>query len=698
MNQRRIEWIIVFFTVALVGAVIAVGYVTFNNLKKIEHQTEKIYEPNRVILNLKLVVSELRNSESNVYSYNLYKNEEYLLGYHTSLELIDQYFDSLYFYQRGDKSNQNIVDSIRLLTEQKFLLLNEHLNLRNDEKLLGELNRINVKLDSIKLIDTLNLSKPGEAAPKKKKGFFSKLFKGKQKEKTDTVNYNKLLTDSLNALTKKSVNDVKTEVKQVKVIQAKQLDEMKAKELDLIARDNNVMSRLLSLIAELERRQNEKLRTIAGENIGQTVRTNHFISVFGSLILLLMLSLIAFSLFYLYRSKQYRNKLKEAAKVARELAKSKEYFLATMSHEIRTPLNAIVGFSEQLLHTPLNEQQQNQTKIINSSSNHLLEIVNDVLDFSKIEAEKISLEEIPFNPKKQVWKAIQLLSSKAQEKNLEIKVNEGPDIPHYVIGDPLRLRQIMLNLLSNAIKFTAKGGITISISIKPAGEANKILFSVSVVDTGIGIATSRIDTIFESFTQADNSITRKYGGTGLGLSITKRLIDLQKGAIYVNSELNKGTSITFEIPYLVDTNPRVNYQNDKITTDNKLAGVQLLIADDEIFNRVLISTIARKYGMAYDEAENGQEVLEMIGKKHYDVLLMDVRMPELSGLDAAVLIRQLHDKTKANIPIIALTATSSPEKKEKCLKVGMDEVLTKPFMEKDLIAAIEKLVNKKDTT
>jgi signal transduction histidine kinase/CheY-like chemotaxis protein len=690
MNQRKIEWIIVFFTVVLVCAVVTVGYITFGNLKKIEHQTERISEPNRTILNLKLVISELRNSESNVYSYNLYKNEEYLLSYHHSLELIDEYFDSLYFYQKDEKNSQAIIDSIRFLTEQKFLLLNEHLNLRNDEKLLGELNRINVKLDSIKLIDTLNLRKTNEAIPKKKKGFFSRLFKAKQKP--DTTNYNKLLTDSINAITKRSVNDVKTEVKQVKVTQARQLDEMKSKELDLIARDNSVMSHLLSLINELEKKQNEKLKTIARENIDQTVKTNNFIRIFGSLILLLMLSLIAFSLFYLYRSKQYRNKLKEAAKVARELAKSKEYFLATMSHEIRTPLNAIVGFSEQLLQSPLNEEQQNQSKIIHSSSNHLLEIVNDVLDFSKIEAEKISLEEIPFNPRKQVWKAIQLLNQKALEKNLEVRFTESKDIPHYVIGDPLRLRQIMLNLLSNAIKFTPKGHISVTLATKSTGEKNKILLTASVVDTGIGIAPSRIETIFESFTQADNSITRKYGGTGLGLSITKRLIDLQKGTIFVNSELNKGTSIAFEIPYLVDTKGTIHSHKGKLPVENKLAGTKLLIADDEVFNRVLISTIAKKYGMAYDEVENGAEALEMIRKNQYDVVLMDVRMPEISGMDAAVLIRQMADKTKAGVPIIALTATSSPEKKEKYIRAGMNEVLTKPFKEQDLLSTIENLL------
>lgn len=688
MNQRKIEWTIVVFTLALIAAVITVGNITYNNLKKIEHQTEKLYQPNNTILNLKSIISELRNSESNVHSYNLYKNEEYLLSYHHSLELIDNYFSNLYEYQQNDKPTLLLIDSIHSLTEKKIDLLNEHLNIRDDEMVVGELNRISNKLDSIKFIDTVSIAKTADAAPVKKEGFFKRLFKGRKSK--DTVDYQKIYTDSISLLAKQSVKAVKTEVSQVKATQTRQLEEMKTKELDLIERDNEINQLLLSTVDGLEKNQNERLRNIAIENKTQTAKTNSFVSAFGSLILVLMLSLIAFSIFYLYRNKKYREKLKHAAQVAEELAKSKEYFLATMSHEIRTPLNSIVGFSEQLLGSSLNEEQRKQSSIIHSSSNHLLEIVNDVLDFSKIEAEKVVLEKTAFNPLEQIQKAVDFITPRAQEKNLQLGITKEGIIPETLIGDPLRLRQIILNLLSNAVKFTAEGKITIHVSSEIINK--KQFLKIAVIDTGIGIAPDRLDAVFESFTQADSSITRKYGGTGLGLSITKKLIDLQKGSIKVISELNKGTTLFFQIPYETGSKTGTEEPTNN-NNNNKLSGTHLLIADDEAFNRVLIATIAKKHNMTFDEAENGAQVLEMIEKKKYDILLMDVRMPEVSGLDAAMNIRKNSNNKISGVPIIALTATNSPEKRDKCRNAGINEMITKPFKESELIEAIEKLVN-----
>jgi CheY-like chemotaxis protein/nitrogen-specific signal transduction histidine kinase len=408
-----------------------------------------------------------------------------------------------------------------------------------------------------------------------------------------------------------------------------------------------------------------------------------------------MLTFLAFlSIYYFYSEQKHRAQLNKAVTESRMLAKARETFLATMSHEMRTPLNAIIGFTEQLGSTQLDDDQKKELEIINSASKHLLGLVNDVLDLSKIEAEKITFEKIPFNPRDQITEAIEFFKPKITDKHLDCSLVFEKEIPSSLIGDPLRLKQIILNLLSNSVKFTSEGGIRVRVSSKvPPRDVGVVFVHVSVEDTGIGISQNMVDKVFDNFVQADTSINRKFGGTGLGLSITKKIIELQGGDIKVESTVGKGTKISFRVPYRVNVAKVESKKESEERYEPTIAiGKKVLIADDEAFNRALLITILKRWNIQYEEAENGKQVLEMLEKNNYDIILMDVRMPEVSGIEAAQRIRLIKDPVKSRIPIIALTAAVSDEKRRQCLSAGMNDLLTKPYKEAKLLKIIEQTI------
>jgi CheY-like chemotaxis protein len=356
-------------------------------------------------------------------------------------------------------------------------------------------------------------------------------------------------------------------------------------------------------------------------------------------------------------------------------------------------LNAIIGFTEQLSATQLDEEQKRELEIINSASKHLLGLVNDVLDLSKIEAEKITFEKIAFDPKEQVTEAVEFFKPKIHDKDLTYTLEFEKDMPKSLIGDPLRLKQVILNLLSNSVKFTSTGGIRVLVSAQmPPHDVGVIFINISVEDTGIGISQNMVDKVFDNFVQADSSINRKFGGTGLGLSITKKIIELQGGSIKVSSEVGKGTKISFRIPYRINKAAEVKKEAEEKYEPSIAIGKRVLIADDEAFNRALLITILKRWNIQYDEAENGKQVLEKLAKEDYDIILMDVRMPEISGIEASQQIRKLSDDVKRRVPIIALTAAVDEEKRRECLNAGMNNLLTKPYKEAKLLKIIEQTI------
>ncbi|MDQ3292174.1 MAG: PAS domain S-box protein [Bacteroidota bacterium] len=387
------------------------------------------------------------------------------------------------------------------------------------------------------------------------------------------------------------------------------------------------------------------------------------------------------------------NKLKKAKIKAEQSAKSKELFLANMSHEIRTPMNGILGMAALLKKTNLNDTQQNYLKLIQESAQNLLVIINDVLDLAKIESGKLELEKISFSVNEILQSACQSLTYKAEEKDILLHLKPLSLVNPLVTGDPYRLTQILINLLSNAIKFTDVGKIELSAEVvKETIFDYTLRFSVS--DTGIGIPANKLDSIFESFVQANSDTTRKYGGTGLGLSICKNLVELQGGRIWVKSKLRQGTTFTFEITY-----PKAHLEQESSSTSiskidySSLQSLKVLLAEDNAINQFVAESILTDWGVHVQIARNGKEAIKLHRENSFDLILMDIQMPEMGGVEATRIIRQMPDPIKAQIPIIALTANALKGDSDTYLQAGMNDYMSKPYEEEKLFYKIYQNVH-----
>lgn len=392
------------------------------------------------------------------------------------------------------------------------------------------------------------------------------------------------------------------------------------------------------------------------------------------------------------KQKEMEHQLIKAKQLADKSTQAKEIFLANMSHEIRTPMNAIMGMSGQLAKTKLDTKQLFYLDTINTAAENLVIIINDILDLSKIEAGKLSLENIGFNPKEVVNRAIHVLMHRAEEKGISI-TNSIYDnkLSHVLVGDPYRLNQILLNLISNAIKFTVRGSVDITCSLLHDSEKTQTVL-ITVKDTGIGMEEEFVNNIFEKFTQEDTSITRQYGGTGLGLSICKELIALMGGQINVSSKKGIGTSVSTIIEFAKGTAADIR-QKETITVDtNILTGKKILIVDDNDMNRLVAITILNSYGAVTSEAINGKEAVDLLKTNYYDLVLMDIQMPVMDGMEAARVIRK---EISPSLPLIALTANAIKGDNEKCMEAGMNDYLSKPFKEEHLLKVVAEWLGKK---
>lgn len=374
-----------------------------------------------------------------------------------------------------------------------------------------------------------------------------------------------------------------------------------------------------------------------------------------------------------------------AKEAAESSTRSKEQFLANMSHEMRTPMNAIVGMANQLKKTPLTERQNFFVDTIQSSADNLLIIINDILDLSKIEAGELSLEKIGFEPKKVLGNVMTVMAYKAEEKGLSI-TNSYCDgrLSEVLIGDPYRLNQVFLNLISNAVKFTEKGGIDITCHVVEDHPDSQIVQGC-ITDTGIGMEPKFLERIFQKFKQEDDSVSRKFGGTGLGMSICKELIELMGGSIEVYSQKGKGTSVQFKVPLAKGTPNDLPRKERKNIDLSVLKGKKILVADDNEMNRLVATTILESYEVQVVEATDGKEAINLVKEMHPDLVLMDVQMPNMDGLEATKILREEYNK---ELPIVALTALALKGEERKFIAAGMNTYVLKPFQEHHLMEVI----------
>jgi PAS domain S-box-containing protein len=384
-----------------------------------------------------------------------------------------------------------------------------------------------------------------------------------------------------------------------------------------------------------------------------------------------------------------KTKAERSTRIAEDAVKAKQQFLSNMSHEIRTPMNAIIGFTKVVLKTDLSAKQKEYLTAIKMSGDALIVLINDILDLAKVDAGKMTFEQTPFKMALSISAMLHLFETKIQEKNLELVKEYDSRIPEVLVGDPVRLHQIILNLVSNAVKFTAHGKITVGVRLLSEDD-EKAVIEFAVTDTGIGITEDNIEKIFETFRQASSGTSRLYGGTGLGLAIVKQLVEPQGGSIHVKSKIGEGSTFSFILSFN-KTKADAEALEEIFEVNPDIKNIKVLVVEDMALNQLLMKTLLDDFGFERDIAANGKIAIEKLQAKLYDVVLMDLQMPEMNGFEATEYIR---NTLNSKIPIIALTADVTTVDLAKCKAVGMNDYIAKPVDERLLYSKIVGLVKK----
>jgi len=468
---------------------------------------------------------------------------------------------------------------------------------------------------------------------------------------------------------------------------------------------HQLAARTATLQTELERLKNQITDAMQGNlrMLQSRSRTNRLLGVIvfaTTLLIATVLVSLAIRHGITLPLQHAEAELQSARETAEAASRVKSEFLANMSHEIRTPMNGILGMAELAMSTE-GEEQRDYLAVLRSSGESLLVILNDILDYSKIEAGKISLDLIPFDVADLVSKTLKPLVPMAQKKGLDLRWEVSPEAPRRIVGDPVRIRQVLLNLAGNAIKFTDTGGVAVNVG--PAGESLSLVFSVR--DTGIGIPADKQGKLFQAFEQADSSTTRQYGGTGLGLAISARLVQLMGGRIWLESAPGEGStffftiahqaaeddSVSSEVPVLSDTvgDHRGTAADAPVRPSRR---IRILVAEDSPVNQKVAAGILQKMGHTVVLANNGVEALNKWRQERFDLILMDVQMPELDGFGSTQEIRREERERGEHTPIVAMTAHALAEDRERCLAAGMDDYLSKPISRKALEQVIEGII------
>jgi len=458
-------------------------------------------------------------------------------------------------------------------------------------------------------------------------------------------------------------------------------------------RAKSIMDNIREITFAMQKEVEELIKNRTKTTEGSLINTR-IVAAGGGLF---SITIVIFLMFFIQRSLKLSEELRRSKERAEELVSFKDQFMASMSHEIRTPLNGIIGFTKILLRNETTEVQKQQLDAIKTSCDTLLVLINDILDLEKIEAGKMNIEITELKLSELINSVLGSFDLRFQEKGLKITLQYDEHIPSILLGDPVRINQILLNLLSNSAKFTSKGGkILIGAKLLRQDDENAFVeFLIS--DTGIGIPKDKLETIFQPFIQSSSDTARKYGGTGLGLSIVQRLVNLMQGNVSLKSTLHKGTTFSITIPFQKTAATAIPKEIETTIPTEELKrteSLKILLVEDNPINQFLVQTILFDLGFQTDTAENGKIGIELLEQNDYDIILMDLMMPEMDGFEATQHIRNKMKPPKSATPIIALTADVTKADVDKCMNIGMNEYVSKPINEADLLRKIDYLVVK----
>jgi signal transduction histidine kinase/CheY-like chemotaxis protein len=712
--------VILGFTIAIM-AVVAAGYFTYESTSKLLSSVLELSRPDQKLTKLREAFSDLTEAENNMRMYALLQDEEYFENYLGYIIRANENIDTLKMITRDQEEHHRRVRQISVLLNTRLRNIDEFVAFKRATDTVNYAWRALEKLKispydttrtriytrtstTTSLIDTLRTQLPEpEKKVEQSKGFFAKiadLFSAKEDQQPEVTEPVEQILQETTVVRDTSIL-VQTDtllyyriqqiLADVRDEEAKMQQQLFEKELELLRNNSMIISQIMDVITELEQdeimlvnRQTAEAREVAGQSV--LIISAVMLSSLFIILIFLFLILRAIS-----RSNYLRNQLIIAKQKAEQLAMVKEEFLATMSHEIRTPLNSIVGFSEQLSRTSLDRNQAEQLDAVKMSSEHLLSLVNDILDFSKIEQGRLKLEKIPFTVKDVMEEAYKTFRVRAREKGIRLGYHIEFDSDKILVGDPLRLKQVLFNLVGNAIKFTERGKVFVlcrKIS-DPLNVNERFRIRFEVHDTGIGIMPDKLEAIFEGFTQADSSLSRKFGGTGLGLTISKRLVEMQDGIISVESEAGKGSVFYFELTYMLASAQMTIMPADAGSIKPmQLQGKYALLVDDDVFNVKLTGMILERWGIKVDFAMSGSDALALINRNEYDLILTDIHMPDMSGIELTQKIRAMVNINKASVPIVAITANIMKDELDHYMKSGMDDYVLKPYRESELFAKI----------
>lgn len=686
----------VIITLVIAIGVLAFAYYNTNqSLNRLSNAVNRVSQPDEFSAQLQKLNNSFIESQSGIRAFKVSQDEKHLEEYSMLRNNFPSEIDSLKKFSPGTPVIKNLIEDLEQLAASKFELY-EELRMISftrifDSTFITITEQLPVK-DSILSADTIPVIE-------KKKNFFEKIFgssgpsKKEMQATVDSVLKKQQEQRANTVVARKKIEGIKSKQQQL-------IQQQSERELYLLKEDERISSRINSLITyaqELNASLKKQTVQKAELETGVAISLIKWLMLGGGLIIIALLGMI---LLDISKSNQYRNQLADAKVHAEALAKSKEEFLTTMSHELRTPLSAILGYIGRLSKTELSEKQGLYIKSLQSSSEHLLSIVNDILDLTKADAHKFVFESISFSPFETVKEVCDVLKIKADEKSISLKVAVSQISGVSVKGDPLRLKQVLFNIIGNAVKFTDSGNVTVSVNAKRSDSFHSVFnFHFTIKDTGPGIPQAKLKTLFTQFTQADASINRKFGGSGLGLNISKKIAEQQGGEITVESEFGNGSTFKVMLPYEVVTeqvSEAVHFIQTEKAPEKKLPrpleGISVLLAEDVEINRSLQTEMLKDFGAKVTAVDNGKAVIFELNRSSPHILIMDIQMPEMSGTEA---IRVIRNDLNIKLPVLATTANVVKHTEGNYTAAGFDDVIIKPFREEELLHKVLSLISKK---